>query len=101
MMLGGVIPGGMIRLAVSDSTAIVYGRLRARRTIHMLGRLRMQDAAAFDAAPAVRMQAQTLPLGRQAWFTGARCADGSSSSPGSTAPTPATCPRRGGGAPSW
>src|SRR5260221_10789848 len=59
------------KMAMSEqSTAIVYGRLRARRTIHMLGRLRMQDAAAFDAAPAVRMQAQTLPLGRQAWFTG-------------------------------
>src|SRR5712671_5631537 len=36
------------KMAIREqSTAMVYGRRRARRTIHMLGRLRAQDAAAF------------------------------------------------------
>src|SRR6267378_3778581 len=36
------------KMPISEqSTAMVYGRRRARRTIHMLGRLRAQDAAAF------------------------------------------------------
>src|SRR5258708_5694105 len=47
------------KMAISEqSTAIVYGRRRARRTIHMLGKLRAQDAAAFDAAPARGMQGE-------------------------------------------
>src|SRR5256885_10097184 len=53
------------KMAISEqSTAMVYGRRRARRTIHIRNRLRVQDAAAFDAAPAVRMQAQTAASAR-------------------------------------
>src|SRR4051812_42517857 len=45
------------KMAISEqSTAMVYGRRRARRTIHMLGWLRTQGCAAFDAAPARGMQ---------------------------------------------
>src|SRR5438105_14542679 len=48
------------KMAISEQrTATVYGRRRARRTIHMRSRLLVQGAAAFDAALAVRMQAQT------------------------------------------
>src|SRR5256885_16037316 len=50
------------KMAISEqSTAMVYGRRRARRTIHMRDRLRLQDAVAFDAAPAVRMQEESAP----------------------------------------
>src|SRR5712692_2552696 len=91
MMAGGVMPGGMIRLAVSETeaittgmsmagrmsvfirlvesspkmaiseqrTAMVYGRRRARRTIHMQRRLPGGLQPVFDAPRRRRMQEET------------------------------------------